>query len=58
MLRTTDELRDVITSPNRTMEEIKRVVGGDNFMMLDQAGFQLVREGLASFDEIEQAVGK
>ena len=58
MLRTTDDLRDVITSSNRTMEDIKRVVGGDQFVTLDQVGFELVREGLASFDEIEQAVGK
>lgn len=58
MLRTTDELRDVIVSPNRTTEEIKRVLGGSKFVTLEQAGYQLVAEGVSSIDEIDQAVGK
>ena len=57
MLRTTDELRDVITT-TRTMDEIKRVLNSGKFVKLDQAGYQLVAEGVASLDEIEMAVGK
>jgi general secretion pathway protein E len=57
MLRTTDELRDVITSNNRSTEEIKRVLGG-KFITLEQAGYELVAKGLAPIDEIDQAVGK
>jgi hypothetical protein len=47
----------VIVSPNRTTEEIKRVLG-PKFIMLEQAGYQIVAEGVASIDEIDQAVGK
>jgi general secretion pathway protein E len=57
MLRTTDELRDVITT-TRTMDEIKRVLNSGKFVKLDQAGYQLVAEGVASIEEIELAVGK
>jgi general secretion pathway protein E len=57
LLRTTDELRDVITT-TRTMEEIKRVLNDGKFVRLEQAGYQLVAEGAASLDEIEAAVGK
>jgi general secretion pathway protein E len=57
MLRTTDELRDVITT-TRTMDEIKRVLNSGKFVKLDQAGYQLVAEGVASLEEIELAVGR
>jgi general secretion pathway protein E len=57
LLRTTDELRDVITT-TRTMEEIKRVLNDGKFVRLEQAGYQLVAEGAASLEEIEAAVGK
>jgi general secretion pathway protein E len=57
LLRTTDELRDVITT-SRTMDDIKKVLAKDHFVRLEQSGYQLVADGLVSLDEIETAVGK
>jgi general secretion pathway protein E len=57
LLRTTDELRDVIIT-SRTMEDIKKVLAKDHFVRLEQSGYQLVADGLVSLDEIDAAVGK
>ena len=58
LLKTTDELRDVIVT-SRKMEDIKRVLSaGSKFVRLEQGGYQLVAEGVVSLDEIDAAVGK
>ena len=57
LLRTTDELRDVITT-SRTMDDIKKVLTAGHFVRLEQGGYQLVADGIASLEEIETAVGR
>jgi general secretion pathway protein E len=57
LLRTTDELRDIIVT-TRTMEDIKKVLAAGKFQPLEQSGYQLVANGIVSLDEIEIAVGK
>ena len=57
LLRTSDELREVINrSP--TMAEIQKVLAVGQFERLQQTGFQLVADGVTTFEEIERTVGR
>ncbi len=57
LLRTTDELRDVIIrSPN--MQEIQAALAKTQFVKLSQSGYELVAEGAVAFQEIDKAVGR
>jgi type II secretory ATPase GspE/PulE/Tfp pilus assembly ATPase PilB-like protein len=57
LLRTTDELRDVIIrSPN--MQEIQAALTKTQFVKLAQSGYELVAEGAVAFQEIDKAVGR
>jgi PAS domain S-box-containing protein len=57
LLRTTDELRDVIIrSPN--MQEIQAALAKTQFVKLAQSGYELVAEGAVAFQEIDKAVGR
>jgi general secretion pathway protein E len=57
LLRTTDELRDAILR-GATMAEMQTALASTRFEKLQQTGFALVAEGVASFEEIERAVGR
>jgi type II secretory ATPase GspE/PulE/Tfp pilus assembly ATPase PilB-like protein len=57
LLRTTDELRDVIIrSPN--MQDIQAALAKTQFVKLAQSGYDLVAEGAVAFQEIDKAVGR
>ena len=57
LLTTTDKLRDVIVT-TRTMEDIKKAIVHDDFVTLQQSGYDLVAAGIASFEEIETSLGR
>jgi hypothetical protein len=40
------------------MDDIKKVLSATKFIQLEQSGYQLVADGAAPIDEIDQAVGK
>jgi general secretion pathway protein E len=55
LLTTTQELRDVILrSP--TVQDIQKSLGADNYVRLAETGYQLVADGVTSFEEVERAV--
>lgn len=57
LLSATDELRSVILK-SPTLEEIKQAMQSIRFTRLMQSGYELVAEGIMSFDEVERAVGR
>lgn len=57
MLTVNDALREAI-SRSPTPKEINEAIAGVPFQRLAQAGFQLVAEGVAEFDEVERVVGR
>ncbi|MEZ0266582.1 MAG: ATPase, T2SS/T4P/T4SS family [Phycisphaerae bacterium] len=57
LLHTTEALREVI-SRNPTMAEINKMLAETKFVKLQQAGFQLVADGVVAYEEIERAVGR
>ena len=40
-----------------TPEQLQEALTGTSFETIDRNGFQLVAQGVASFDEIDKAVG-
>jgi general secretion pathway protein E len=55
LLKTTDELRDLILrSPNMT--EMQKALSNQQFVKLHESGFQLVAEGVTSYEEVERSL--
>ena len=57
MLTTTEEFREVVLK-RPTPKEIEAALKGSRFTKLLETGYQLVAQGVSSFDEIERAVGR
>jgi general secretion pathway protein E len=55
LLSFNQELRDVVMK-TPTVQEILKTLGPANFVRLSESGFQLVADGITSFDEVERAV--
>jgi len=56
LLSISEKLRDVLMkTPN--INDIQNAVAGTKFVKLSQSGYQLVAKGVASFEEIDRAVG-
>jgi general secretion pathway protein E len=51
-----DQMRDVVLA-NPTIQKIHEIAGQGLFMTLQQFGFQLVAQGVTSFDEIDRVAG-
>jgi type II secretory ATPase GspE/PulE/Tfp pilus assembly ATPase PilB-like protein len=56
LLAATDEIRDLITR-GPTSSDVHKALAGTKFVGIEQAGYQLVAEGIAPFEEIERAIG-
>ena len=57
LLTTNDKLRDLILK-TPTMGEIQTALASTPFQRLHQSGYELVREGIAAFEEIDRAIGR
>ena len=57
LMTTNDQLRDVILSSPQ-IQEIRRVVQATLFSSLHKSGYELVKDGICSMDEIERVVGQ
>jgi general secretion pathway protein E len=57
LLRLNDELRDLI-GRNPSMADVNKALANSKFEKLQTTGFQLVVDGVASFDEIDKTVGR
>ncbi len=57
LLHSNDALRDVIVK-NPGIQEVRKSLGDTHFQSLAQVGFELVAEGVVSYDEIVRAVGR
>jgi general secretion pathway protein E len=57
LLMATDELRDLITR-TPTASQIHAALASTPFQRLQHSGFQLVAQGLASYDEVNRVVGR
>ena len=55
LLSFTPQLREIIRN-SPTIQEIQQALGPENYIRLGDSGYQLVAEGVSSFDEIEKAV--
>ena len=55
LLQFNQALREVILK-TPTMQEIIKTLGPDNYVRLAENGYQLVAEGVTSFDEVDRAV--
>jgi len=57
MLTTTEEFREIVLK-RPSPREIEAALAGTRFTKLLETGYQLVAQGVSSFDEIERAVGR
>jgi general secretion pathway protein E len=57
MLTTTEEFREIVLK-RPSPKEIEAALVGTRFTRLLETGYQLVAQGVSSFDEIERAVGR
>jgi general secretion pathway protein E len=57
MLTTTEEFKEVVLK-RPSPKEIEAALKGTRFTKLLETGYQLVAQGVSSFDEIERAVGR
>ncbi|MDB5295933.1 MAG: putative type pilus assembly protein [Phycisphaerales bacterium] len=57
LLRASDDLRDLI-SRSATAGDMRKSLEGTPFVRLPEAGFRLVADGTASFEEVDKAVGR
>ncbi|HEY7088995.1 MAG TPA: ATPase, T2SS/T4P/T4SS family [Tepidisphaeraceae bacterium] len=57
LLKVNDQLRDVVLK-SPTMQEIQAALAQTKFVPLNQTSYQLVAQGVCSFDEIERLVGR
>jgi type II secretory ATPase GspE/PulE/Tfp pilus assembly ATPase PilB-like protein len=58
LLVSTDRLRDAMQRPNLVTGDLQKAVEGTQFTSLGQSGFQLVVDGIASFEEVERISGR
>jgi general secretion pathway protein E len=56
MLLITDEMRDIILK-SPSIQAIREATKLSSFSSLQQSGFKLVQDGVASMDEIERVTG-
>ncbi|MCL2639709.1 MAG: GspE/PulE family protein, partial [Phycisphaerales bacterium] len=56
LLHVDDKIRDAITH-HPTASAIRELLAEQNFVTLMQSGYQLVAQGITSFDEVEHAAG-